>query len=170
MARASAGILLYRRRAAGLEVLLVHPGGPYWRRRDEGAWSIPKGETEPGEDSRETALRELSEETGLAVDGEMLELEPIRQRGGKVVHAWAAEGREGAARVGESTFSMPWPPGSTRMKEFPEVDRAEWFDLSMARRKVLASQEPLLDQLVEELGKARHPSRSARGRKGPKAG
>lgn len=149
MARASrsAGILLYRRRAGGLEVLLVHPGGPFWRDRDEGAWSIPKGEFHDPEDALAAARREFAEETGTAIDGEFVALAPRRQRSGKTVHAWAVEGDLDAAAVRSNLFSMEWPPKSGRTAEFPEVDRAAWFPIAQARKKLLPGQLPFLDQL-----------------------
>ena len=146
-ARRSAGILLYRRRAGGLEVLLVHPGGPFWKDRDEGAWSIPKGEFHDPEDALAAARREFAEETGTAIDGEFVALAPRRQRSGKTVHAWAVEGDLDAAAVRSNLFSMEWPPKSGRAAEFPEVDRAAWFPIAQARKKLLPGQLPFLDQL-----------------------
>jgi predicted NUDIX family NTP pyrophosphohydrolase len=146
-ARRSAGILLYRHRAGGLEVLLVHPGGPFWRNRDEGAWSIPKGEFDDHEDALAAARREFAEETGTAIDGEFVALAPHRQRSGKTVHAWAVEGDLDAAAVRSNSFSMEWPPKSGRTAEFPEVDRAAWFPIAEARKKLLPGQLPFLDQL-----------------------
>jgi predicted NUDIX family NTP pyrophosphohydrolase len=129
-------------------VLLVHPGGPFWAKRNEGAWSIPKGEIEPGETALDVARREFEEELGAsAPDGELTSLGTIRQAGGKVVHAWSAPGDLDAASAQSVTFSMEWPPRSGRMQEFPEVDRAAWFDLDEARRMILPSQLPLLDRL-----------------------
>lgn len=151
----SAGILLFRRGASGPEVLLVHPGGPYWAKRDQGAWSIPKGEIEDGEEPRECALRELAEELGPAPEiaaEQLVDLGSIRQRAGKVVEAWAAEADFDPARLSSITFAMEWPPRSGAEREFPEVDRAEWFDPDEARRKILPAQEPLLDRLLERLG------------------
>ncbi len=154
----SSGILLYRDGADGeTEFLLVHPGGPYWARRDDGAWSIPKGGIEGEEDSREAALRELDEELGPArpeLDADaLIELGSIRQRAGKVVDAWAAEGEFDPAALDSNTFEMEWPPKSGREVEFPEVDRAEWFDLEGARRKLLPAQSEFLDRLLEHLGR-----------------
>lgn len=151
----SAGILLYRRRPAGPEVLLVHPGGPFWRRRDAGAWSIPKGEIEPGEQPRECALRELGEELGPAPSlspEDLVELGSVRQRAGKVVEAWAAEGDFDPARLDSITFTMEWPRGSGSEREFPEVDRAEWFGIERAREKILPAQEVFIDRLLAHLG------------------
>jgi len=147
MPRTSAGILLYRRCGAGLEVFLVHPGGPFWAKRDDGAWSIPKGEIEDGADPLATALREFREETGLDVRFERLEaLGPVRQAGGKGVHAFAAEGDCDAAAIRSNTFQL-----GTRT--YPEVDRAGWFALDLARRKILGGQLPLLDELERRLAR-----------------
>ena len=143
----SAGLLLYRRSGGRLEVLLVHPGGPYWRRRDVGAWSIPKGEIEPGEDPLQAAQREFEEELGSPINGEFVKLNPIRQASGKWVHAWALEADFDTTSFKPGTFSMEWPPKSSRRQEFPEVDRAEWFTLDDARRKINPAQIALLDQL-----------------------
>jgi predicted NUDIX family NTP pyrophosphohydrolase len=153
MARRSAGILLYRSGPDGPEVLLVHPGGPFWAKRDDGAWSIPKGEYEDGEDPRAAALREFEEEIGSALDatGELVELGDVRQRNRKVVTAWAAEGDVDASAVRSNTFAMEWPPRSGRTQEFPEVDRAEWFSLARARDKLIEAQTAFLDRLEERL-------------------
>jgi predicted NUDIX family NTP pyrophosphohydrolase len=150
MPKSSAGILLYRVRAGEPEVLLVHPGGPFWARKDRGAWSIPKGEYEEGDDPRAAALREFEEETGRPLDaGELAALGKIKQRGGKVVTAWAAEGDLDPAAITSNTFELEWPPRSGRMREFPEVDSAQWFALPEARTKILPAQEELLDRLVD---------------------
>jgi len=149
VARGSAGILLRRTGAGGAtEVLLVHPGGPYWARKDLGAWSIPKGEHGEDEDPLACALREFEEETGtrLPPDG-LADLGEIRQRGGKVVRAWTAEGDLDAAAVRSNTFELEWPPRSGRTQSFPEIDRAEWFGLEEARRRLLPAQAELLDRL-----------------------
>lgn len=144
----SAGLLLYRMRDAQVEVFLVHPGGPFWTHRDLAAWSIPKGEIEPGDDALVTALREFVEETGFAVPaGEPLPLRPIRQAGGKTVHAWCLQGDVDATAVRSNTFMLEWPPRSGSMREFPEVDRAGWFSLAEARVKVHTGQIALIDQL-----------------------
>jgi predicted NUDIX family NTP pyrophosphohydrolase len=152
MARRSAGILLYRRRDGGVEVLLVHPGGPLWARRDAGAWSIPKGEYGEGEDPRAVALRELEEETGQRpVTGGLVPLGEVRQRGGKVVTAWAAPGELDADAITSNTFTLEWPPRSGVRREFPEVDRAGWFEPAAAREKLLAAQAELVDRLLAVL-------------------
>jgi predicted NUDIX family NTP pyrophosphohydrolase len=150
----SAGVILFRRGEQGVEFLLVHPGGPFWRRKDAGAWSIPKGQIEEDEEARACALRELEEELGPAptLDPEQLiELGSIRQRAGKLVEAWAAEADFDPATLDSNTFSMEWPPHSGSEQEFPEVDRAEWFDLERAREKILPAQAELLDRLLERL-------------------
>lgn len=150
----SAGILLFRRGGEGVEFLLVHPGGPFWRRKDLGAWTIPKGQIEDGEEPRACAVRELEEELGEApeLDPErLIELGSIRQRAGKVVDAWAAEADFDPARLDSNTFSMEWPPRSGDEQEFPEVDRADWFDLETARQKILPAQAELLDRLAKIL-------------------
>ena len=146
-AKHSAGILYFRSRPGGLEVLLAHPGGPFWARKDVGAWTIPKGEIGEAEDPLAAARREFAEETGLEAQGDAIALAPIRQRGGKTVHAWAIEGDCDAAAIRSNLFSMEWPPRSGRQQEFPEIDRAEWFSLAAARGKILPAQVPLLDQL-----------------------
>jgi predicted NUDIX family NTP pyrophosphohydrolase len=151
----SAGVLLFSNRSDP-EVLLVHPGGPYWSRKDLGAWSIPKGEPDPGEDKPQCALRELAEELGPAAPQlsatELIELGSIRQKGGKVVHAWAAEGQFDPARLDSNSFEFEWPPRSGNRREFPEVDRAEWFEPEEARRRINPAQAALLDRLLEVLG------------------
>ena len=153
--KVSAGILLYRRRGDDLEVLLVHPGGPFWARKDLGAWSVPKGEIGEDEDPQAAALREFGEETGFAIDGELYALRPLRQAGGKTVIAFAVEGDCDPAHLRSNVFSMEWPPRSGKEKEFPEVDRAEWFGIEEARRRILAGQSPLLDELVQTCGRNR---------------
>jgi predicted NUDIX family NTP pyrophosphohydrolase len=153
VAKESAGILLYRRGERGTEVLLVHPGGPFWVKKDEGAWSIPKGLCEPGEDAFAAARREFAEEMGTPPpDGPALELGEVRQRSGKRVVAWAVEGDLDPATVVSNTFELEWPPRSGRMQAFPEIDRAEWFDLDTARRKLVRAQAALIDALEERIG------------------
>lgn len=147
MAKQSAGVLLYRFRQAAPEVFLVHPGGPFWVKKDAGAWSIPKGEAEPGEDLLARAQREFTEETGFTVAGDFRPLAPIRQSGGKMVHAWAVEGDCDAAAIKSNTFDLEWPPRSGRIHAFPEVDRAGWFALAVAREKINPAQRGLLDEL-----------------------
>jgi len=150
MPRRSAGLLMYRRSGGTLEVLLVHPGGPFWMKKDAGAWSIPKGEYEAGEEALAAAAREFQEETGLVARGPYTPLTPIRQQGGKVVEAWAFEGDCDADSLKSTTFSLEWPRGSGRRQEFPEVDRAGWFGLDEARRKILPAQAALLDELASK--------------------
>lgn len=143
---------MYRLDNGFLEVLLVHPGGPFYRSKDVGVWSIPKGEFLPGEDPLKHALREFEEELGSAVSGEFIRLKPVRQKGGKLVHAFAVEGDLGADNIQSNTFPMEWPPRSGRMQEFPEVDRAEWLDLTTARQKINPAQSALLDDLASLFG------------------
>lgn len=157
--KASAGILLFRERAGRLEVLLAHPGGPYWAKKDAGAWTIPKGEIAEDEEPLAAARREFEEETGARVEGEPLPLTPRRQPGGKLVHAWAMRGDLDPTAVRSITFTMEWPPRSGRQQAFPEVDRAGWFGLPDARGKILKGQAPFLDELERLLGSgdpARH--------------
>jgi predicted NUDIX family NTP pyrophosphohydrolase len=149
MAKTSAGLLLYRWREGGLEVFLVHPGGPFWARKDQGAWSIPKGEFTAGEDPLVAARREVEEETGLVPDGAFVALTPLRQAGGKIVHAFALEGDCDPTAIRSNRFTIEWPPRSGQRREFPEVDRAAWFTVAEAERKILESQLGLLEQLVE---------------------
>jgi predicted NUDIX family NTP pyrophosphohydrolase len=153
MPERSAGILLYRHRDAGIEVLLVHPGGPFFARRDAGAWSVPKGLYDDGEAPLAAARREFAEELGSPCpDGPALELGEVRMRSGKRVTAWAVEGDLDADAIVSNTFELEWPPRTGRLQEFPEVDRAGWFALDAAHEKILAAQAPLLDRLVEALG------------------
>jgi len=135
-----------------LEVMLVHPGGPYWARKDDGAWSLPKGEIEAGEEPLAAARREFAEETGASVDGEFLPLTPVRLRSGKVVHAWALRADFDPATLHSNLFSMEWPPRSGEQREFPEADRAAWFDIATARLKIHPGQAPLLEDLLARLG------------------
>jgi predicted NUDIX family NTP pyrophosphohydrolase len=150
--RHSAGILLYRRGTRGLQVFLVHPGGPFWARKDDDAWSIPKGECAPGEDPLLAAQREFREETGMAIEGPFLLLPAVRQAGGKTVTAWALEGDLDPTQLRSNTFTLQWPPGSGAQRTFPEVDRGDWFELDEARRKLLSGQGPLLDALLALVG------------------
>jgi predicted NUDIX family NTP pyrophosphohydrolase len=144
----SAGLLAFRGAADAVEVLLVHLGGPFWAKKDDGAWSIPKGEFADDEDPFHAALREFEEETGEAVTGSrFVALQPQRQAGGKLVYAWAVESEFDPARLRSNTFSMEWPPRSGRQQVFPEVDRAEWFPLDVARRKILRGERGFLDEL-----------------------
>jgi predicted NUDIX family NTP pyrophosphohydrolase len=149
MPKRSAGLILFRRRTDRLEVLLVHPGGPYFASRDAGAWSIPKGEYTAGEDPQAVAVRELKEETGVRPLGSLLALGDVRQAGGKVVTAFALEGDLDPDTIRSNLFRLEWPPRSGRLQSFPELDRAGWFTLAEARHRILARQVPLLDQLTE---------------------
>ena len=146
---------MYRRSRGDLEVLLVHPGGPFWAKRDAGSWSIPKGEYGATEDPFEVAKREFYEETGFEAAGECMPLTPLKQPGGKVVSAWAFEGDCDASAIRSNTFSMEWPPGSERAQEFPEIDRAGWFTIRVAKNKILKGQAGFLDQLVFALKDAK---------------
>lgn len=152
MARTSAGILMWRRRNRGLEVLLGHFGGPMWKNRDAGAWAIPKGEPEPGEDPAACARREFEEETGVRPEGALVPLGRIVQKGGKQVEAFALEGDLDTTRIVSNQFTMEWPPRSGRFETFAEIDRAEWMALDRARERILPSQAALLDRLEAALG------------------
>ena len=145
----SAGLVVHRRAKGGLEVLLVHPGGPFWAKKDLGAWSIPKGEIDAGEEREPllVARREFAEETGQPIAGAFVPLEPVRQRGGKIVQAWAIEGDLDVTRLRSNSFTMEWPPRSGTFRSFPEVDRAEWFPVAEAKERILQGQRPLLEQL-----------------------
>ena len=148
----SAGLLLYRFHCGVLEVFLVHPGGPFWAKKDAGVWSIPKGEFEEGADPLGAARREFLEETGSPVDGPFFALKTLKQRSAKVVHAWAVEGDIDAASIRSNTFSREWPPRSGRQQEFPEVDRGAWFTIPVARIKLPGGQSAFLDELGDKLG------------------
>jgi predicted NUDIX family NTP pyrophosphohydrolase len=154
MPQRSAGILLYRRRHGGVEVLLVHPGGPFWAGKDEGAWSIPKGLCDPGEEPLAAARREFAEETGANVEGEAIALGAFRQSSAKIVDAWAVEGEFDPAALKSNTFALEWPPRSGKMREVPEVDRAQWFTPEAAVRKLLKGQRPILEALLRHLGRS----------------
>jgi predicted NUDIX family NTP pyrophosphohydrolase len=149
--KTSAGLLVYRRQDE-LEIFLVHPGGPFWAKKDAGAWTIPKGEIAEGEQPLEAAKREFREETGFEIDGKFRRLDPIKQAGGKIVQAWAIEADCDPARLQSNRFSIEWPPKSGKTREFPEVDRAGWFTVAEARTKILAGQIGLIDQLLSLVG------------------
>ena len=153
MPRISAGILMYRLHEGTLQVLLVHPGGPFFQNKDEGAWSIPKGEAEPAEDLLECATREFAEELGVTVSEPFIPLTSVKQKGGKVVHAWACAGDCDPNSFVSNTFSMEWPPRSGQQREFPEVDRAAFFDVVAARRKINAAQVAMVNELEEILSR-----------------
>jgi len=146
--RTSAGILLYRQGTAGVEVFLIHPGGPFWKGKDAGAWSIPKGEYTDGEEALDAAQREFKEETGTALEGPFTELTPVKQKAGKLVKAWAVEGDIDAAAIVSNTFRVEWPYKSGRWQTFPEVDEAAWFSIEAAREKINPAQAGFLDELL----------------------
>ena len=152
VAKISAGILLFRRRPAGVEVMLVHPGGPFWARKDAGAWSIPKGLIDEGEDRLAAAKREFLEETGMEIEGGCLDLGQHKQPGGKTIVAFAIEGDFDPASLKSNVFSIEWPPHSGRMAEFPEVDRAAWYSIDEAMEKATRGQRPIIAALAEKLG------------------
>ncbi len=147
MLKVSAGILLFRRRPPGIEVMLVHPGGPFWAKKDDGAWSIPKGLVDEGEDLLAAAKREFLEETGATVEGDFINLGAHKQRGGKTIAAWACEGDFDPASLRSNTFSLGWPPRSGRTAEFPEVDRAAWYSIDEALEKINKGQKPIIAAL-----------------------
>ncbi len=151
MPKVSAGLLMYRREQDKLEFLLVHPGGPFWKAKDAGAWTIPKGELAENEDALAAAKREFEEELGIKPTGPFLALEPIKQKGGKVVQAWAFEGNCDPTQCKSNMFTMIWPPGSGRICEFPEVDRVEFFQLEPAKLRINSAQIPFLEELVARL-------------------
>ncbi len=152
MQKISAGLLLYRIRGGALEVFLAHPGGPFWAKKDLGVWSIPKGEIDEGEQPLGAARREFEEETGFSPEGTFRELTPVRQRSGKIVHAWAVEGDCDPTALRSNTFTLEWPPRSGRMQEIPEVDRGGWFAVDLAKEKILEGQRGLLDELRRLIG------------------
>ena len=153
----SAGLLLYRRKAKDFEVFLVHPGGPFWRNKDDGAWTVPKGLIEPGEDPLAAARREFSEETGFAPNGDFVELGTFKQPGGKHVLVWAVEGDCNPAKLISNEFEMEWPPRSGKRQRFPEVDRGGWFSIDDAREKMLIGQRPMLDAFLKTRARKRAP-------------
>jgi predicted NUDIX family NTP pyrophosphohydrolase len=155
MPKLSAGLLMFRRRYSALEVLLVHPGGPFWTNKDDGAWSIPKGEYSQGDDALEAAQREFREETGFEPGTDFISLGEIRQPSGKIVTVWAFEGDCDSADLRSNAFSIEWPPKSGQTREFPEVDRADWFPIDAARTKVLKGQVGFLGRLVSKLAAPR---------------
>src|SRR5882724_6223270 len=153
MPKISAGLLMYRVRGGELEFLLAHPGGPFWKDRDAGAWTIPKGELQPGEEPLVAAMREFQEEIGLKPEGEFIELKPITQKGGKVVHAWAFEGECDTTRIQSNTFQMEWPPRSGKFQTCPEVDRASFYGMAEAKQKINPAQVGFLEELQQLRGK-----------------
>jgi len=152
MPKQSAGILLYRKSKSELQVFLVHPGGPFFKNKDSGAWSIPKGEFLDDEDALTAAKREFEEETGQAIDGSFVKLEPVRLKSGKIVHAWAVEGDIDHETIYSNSFEMEWPPKSGKNQSFPEIDRAGWFGEDEARMKINSAQSKLIDSLIEMTG------------------
>lgn len=152
MPKRSAGVLIYRQRQTGPELLLVHPGGPFWAHKDEGAWSIPKGLYEADESAFDAARREFEEETGFSVDGDFIDLGELRLPSGKRLHVWAVEGDLDADQIHSNTFPMEWPRGSGKVIEVPEADRGAWFSPDEARRRISPGQRPFIDRLLEKLG------------------
>ena len=152
MAGQSAGILLYRRNKKEIEFFLVHPGGPFWAKKDLGVWSIPKGEYDPGEDPLAAAKREFAEETGQNISGEFIALTPIKQKAGKIVQAWLVEGEIDVDAIRSNTFEMEWPPKSGRKQSFPEADKGGWFDAATAKEKINEKQAGLIDEAVVLIG------------------
>lgn len=148
MRKQSAGLLLYKRQGGEINVLLAHPGGPFWAKKDKGAWTLPKGLVEAGETPLDAAIREFKEETGFPVAGEFVTLGAVVQRGGKHVEAWAVEGDCDPGALKPFTFEMEWPPRSGRMAKFPEIDRVAWFDLAEAAERILPSQRPFIERLA----------------------
>jgi predicted NUDIX family NTP pyrophosphohydrolase len=155
MPKQSAGLLLFRVVAGNLEVLLVHPGGPFWAKKDDGSWSIPKGELSEGEDPFEAAIREFKEELGSSVTGKAIPLKPLRQPSGKIIYAWGVNGDFDTTTLKSNTFSIEWPPKSGQQREFPEVDRAAWFEIEEAKRKIHQGQVPLMEELERMVSEKR---------------
>ena len=151
MPRKSARILLYKIENKILKIFLVHPGGPFWAKKDDGAWSIPKGEFEDGEDPIDAAKREFEEETGIKISGDFIELKPVKQKSGKIVYAWAVEGDIDVSKIKSNEFEIEWPPKSGKMKTFPEIDKAAWFDLGEANKKIIEAQSSLIKELETKL-------------------
>lgn len=151
MPKKSAGILFYRLTDGFTEVLLVHPGGPFWVNKDIGAWSVPKGEFEPGEEPLAAAIREVKEELGIEVSGDFLELAPAKQKSGKIIYTWALQRDVDVSNITSNTFELEWPPKSGKMIQVPEVDRAGWFNMQEARDKIIPGQVPVLESLADKL-------------------
>ncbi|HVZ96353.1 MAG TPA: NUDIX domain-containing protein [Chitinophagaceae bacterium] len=147
----SAGLLAFKKNSGKTEVFLVHPGGPFWKNKDEGAWSIPKGEIEENEDILKAAIREFEEETGSPVSGEFILLRPVKQKSGKIIHAWAAEHDMDATKIVSNTFEMEWPPKSGKRQSFPEIDKGGWFSIAEARKKINGAQVEFLDELERKI-------------------
>ncbi|MEO7767616.1 MAG: NUDIX domain-containing protein [Ferruginibacter sp.] len=155
MQKRSAGIILYRFRNSLPEILLVHPGGPFWAKKDLGAWSIPKGDFDDNENPLDAAKREFEEETGIKIAGKFIELTPVKQKAGKLIYAWALQKDVNTVEVKSNIFEMQWPPKSGKMKEFPEIDKAEWFGIEKTKEKVLQGQLPLIMELMGKIGEAK---------------
>lgn len=153
MPKISAGILFYRIQKHEVEVLLVHPGGPFWKNKDAGAWTIPKGEIEKDEDPLQAAKREVSEETGITISTELLELTPVKQKSGKIIHAWATKTDFDTSSFKSNQFEMEWPPHSRIRKKFPEIDKAGWFSIAEAKKKINKGQIPLIEELIVIIAK-----------------
>ena len=151
MVKQSAGILLYRLKKHEPEVFLVHPGGPFWSKKDAGVWSIPKGEIDEKEEALKVAFREFKEETGYELEGDFMPLQPIKQKSGKIVYAWTGERDVDENKITSNSFEIEWPPKSGKMKSFPEIDKAEWFDIPTALSKIFPSQQLFLHALQEKL-------------------
>lgn len=149
----SSGILVYRFRDGQLQVMLVHPGGPFWAKKDKGVWSIPKGICEEGEASIDAAKREFKEETGFDINGNFIDLGELRQSSGKIVHVWAVEGDLDTSKIKSNTFEMEWPKGSGKIRQYPEIDKGEWFSIDVAKEKIVKGQKGFLDRLLEKLSK-----------------
>ncbi len=162
MSKNSAGILFYRFRAKELEVLLAHPGGPFWAKKEMGAWSIPKGEIEPGEDLWKAAIRETSEETGIMAQGKSMALTPLKQKSGKIIHAWAVQQPNYPLEIKSNSFEMEWPPKSGRKKVFPEIDKVAWFNTSEAKLKIVPGQLSFISELEELISDNREKSSTQR--------
>lgn len=153
MQKKSAGIILYRYRRKQAEVLLVHPGGPFWSNKDFGAWSIPKGEFEDDENPLDAAMREMEEETGIKISGKFIELSPVKQKSGKQVYAWAIRGNVNPAQIKSNEFELEWPPGSGKKKTFPEIDRAGWFTTMEAKERIVKGQSAFIEELERKLSR-----------------
>ena len=151
MQKKSAGILLYRFHNNCIEILLVHPGGPYWAKKDAGAWSIPKGEFEENEDPLNAATREMKEETGVTISGEFIELTPVKQKSRKLIYAWGVQGNINPEELTSNTFEIEWPPRSGKKKSFPEIDKAAWFKPEEAKKKIIEGQIPLIEEIEKKL-------------------
>ena len=148
----SAGIILYRKRNGFLEIFLIHPGGPFWKNKDDGAWSIPKGELDENEDPLKAAQREFKEETGITINGVFSELAPIKQKSGKLVYAWALEKDIDIPTIHSNYFEIEWPPKSKQLKQFPEVDKGEWFKITPAKQKINPAQVAFIEELMQKVG------------------